>query len=184
MHIVCPGCSTPYELPPHLLGPAGARVCCPACGVAFVLGPDGGLVAQRGARESDADAGSNGAAATQPVTVVPAATIAVEVSAPSGVTIAREVSATPSESPSLAALGALDDPPGTLAAAAAAGRLFADHGPALLDAFEALRRATPNEDVATEFRRALREIAGVDLGAVGVDAGQDWPPDHGVVDAR
>src|SRR3989442_14947065 len=99
---ICPGGSIGYDLPPRLLGPAGARVCCPACGLAFVLGPGGGLAAEPGQREPvapDASSGANG-----PVEARDAA--------------AAFVSAPMPETRSLAAVRALDDPAGTLAAAA------------------------------------------------------------------
>ena len=158
MLIICPGCSVPYDLPPHLLGPAGARICCPACRLTFVLGVEGGLAAVLGGPEAaafEASAGANGAARSQG----------------GGAAFAPGPA---SETPSLTALRALDEPGGTLAAAAAAGRLFADHGASLLDAFDVLVRERPGEDVATEFRAALGAVAGAELeGArVGVEAGE------------
>lgn len=162
MHITCPGCSIPYELPPHLIGPAGARVCCPACRLTFVLAIDGRLVAvlaRAQAATLDPALGENGAG-PQSETAPPA---------PAADAVAPAAQAPPHATPSLAAVRALDDPPGTLAAAAAAGRLFADHGPALLDAFEALADAAPDADVAAQFRSALLEVAGVELSAAAAE---------------
>jgi hypothetical protein len=52
-----------------------------------------------------------------------------------------------------------------LAPAWESGRLFSEHGPALLAAFdEWRRRCGPGADPAT-FREALRERWGIDLGA-------------------
>jgi len=157
--IVCPGCTTPYVLPHQLLGPAGARVCCPACWLTFVLGPAGDVTAVIG-HASAAPA--------------PSITAAVADSTPHG-----EPAATPPaggsngdgpdadvraemEARAGASLRELDDPPGSLAAAAAAGRLFAEHGPALLDAFEALAHEHPAEAAAL-FRAALFDRTGLDL---------------------
>ena len=41
MHVTCPYCSTPYELPDHLMGPGGARVRCRTCREQFVVPPGG-----------------------------------------------------------------------------------------------------------------------------------------------
>ncbi len=74
----------------------------------------------------------------------------------------------------LAALRALDQPTGTLASAALRKRLFAEHGAALLDAFDA---GTPGEaPAAAEFRAALHRLTGVDLGAA-VPAAKTAPGD-------
>ena len=37
MTVQCPQCSTRYQLPERLMGPGGARVRCPRCGVTFVV---------------------------------------------------------------------------------------------------------------------------------------------------
>jgi len=154
VHITCPGCSTRYTLPPHLIGPAGARVCCPACSLTFVLGPAGDVTAVIGhAAERDPRSPSDAPAPRQP---------RVNGDAP-----ADDAAFAPQSPPSIArdVLIELDDPPGTLAAAAAAGRLFTDHGPALLAAYEALARELPDADVGAAFRIALVERTGVDLPA-------------------
>jgi predicted Zn finger-like uncharacterized protein len=44
MTVACPNCSSCYALPAHLLGPSGARVCCPACWNRFSLDPEGNVV--------------------------------------------------------------------------------------------------------------------------------------------
>lgn len=56
---------------------------------------------------------------------------------------------------------------GALAEAHARGRLFAEHGPALLDAFDAFRRRAARPDAAAAFRAALARRWGVRLGMDG-----------------
>ena len=149
MHITCPGCATRYSLPPHLFGPAGARVCCPACWLTFVLGPEAEVTDVLGRAETEPAAPHVETNGTTAASTVP------PVSHASGQRSALEI------------VRALDTPPGTLAAAASAGRLFAEHGSALLDAFEAFARERPVEDVAGEFRDALASVSGVELANVG-----------------
>lgn len=50
-----------------------------------------------------------------------------------------------------------------LAAAHTRGRLFAEHGPALLDAFEAYRRRSGRAGTAAAFRAALERRLGIRL---------------------
>ena len=58
-------------------------------------------------------------------------------------------------------LRALDVPPGSLARAAAAGRLFSQFGPALLAAFEGSGERL--DESPTAFLQALQTVAGIDL---------------------
>jgi predicted Zn finger-like uncharacterized protein len=48
MHIACSNCAATYLLPASLLGPAGARVRCPACGTRFRVTPAGDVTADEG----------------------------------------------------------------------------------------------------------------------------------------
>ena len=132
--VICPGCATRYALPSHLLGASGARIRCPACGLTFVLGPNGELTAVLGRADSPEPAGAPAA---------PAAHAAHGIA--------------------LGVLRALDDPPGSLALAEAEGRLFSGYGPALLGAFEALARESATDESAAAFRDALFDVAGLDL---------------------
>ena len=154
MNVTCPGCSTRYALPPHLLGPSGARICCPSCWLTFVLGPGGELAAVLGRAEpaeAPADGHANGAGV---------AVKGHEVESFDGSSGSHVL---PEDHPALIVMRALDEPPGSLARVAAEGRLFAEHGAALLRAFEALEAEMPGADIATAFREALYEMTGVDL---------------------
>ena len=62
-------------------------------------------------------------------------------------------------------LRALDDRPGSLAAAALRGRLFSQHGPAIAAAFAAWRDDEGHGAPAAEFRRALEAVTGMPLAA-------------------
>jgi predicted Zn finger-like uncharacterized protein len=159
LNVTCPGCSTRYAVPPRLLGPSGARVCCPACWLTFLLGPDGELAAVLGhgeAAELPAPEHSNGEATE--LAGFPG-------EAPSDAEAASDPPPAGGDDPALEVVRALDEPAGALAAAAAAGRLFAEHGAALATAFEALQRELPGTDVAAAFRAALLDVAGVELTA-------------------
>ena len=157
MNVTCPGCSTRYALPPRLLGPSGARVCCPTCWLTFLLGPAGELAAVLGhgdTGELPVTEHANGAPAAMPE-------LLADTSVDAGASVAESNAA--GCDPAVDVLRALDDPAGTLAAAAAGGRLFAEHGAALATAFEALQRELPDLDVPSAFRAALLQVAGVDL---------------------
>jgi len=211
-------------MPARLLGTGGARVCCPACWLTFVIGPNGDLMAVIGrsksapARTGLVDHAPPAAntppappvaadAADQPLDAIaamfesarprvdaPAADVAAPVdaapahdldealamwdmlaagmSADSATDLEEIAAPAASAAPtrSLAALLELDHPGGTLAHAAAQGRLFAAHGAALVGAFEALRRERPDADVAGEFRTALAGLTGIDLTAPSTNA--------------
>lgn len=161
MTITCPGCSARYTVQPQLFGPSGSRICCPACWLTFVLGPAGELAAVLGRPEQTLAHEAAGPDA-QPHTNGPAGE---DCGPPESAGETPEPASFESraDSAALAALHALDDPPGSLAAAAAEGRLFAEHGAALVTAFEALQHELPGADVALEFREALYELTGADL---------------------
>jgi len=152
--VACPHCSTRYELSESLLGPGGARVRCPRCRGAFLVGRDGRVEA---APADAAPAPSPAPAAAAPA-AGGAAPAAGDERSPLGE--ARAV---------LAALAAshgaaLDD-------AAARGRLFSEHGQRLMEAFDAWRARAGRGSDPEPFRRALRERWGVDLTPPGDDEG-------------
>ena len=149
MPVICPGCATRYALPSHLLGPTGARICCPACWLTFVLGPDGALIAVLG-RSEPAD---------------PAEVLAGDAApAPDDSHAAHLAHAM-----AVDVLRVLDEPSGTLAQAEAEGRLFAEHGASLLEAFETLAQSVAPEVMAPAFRDALFDVAGLDLSVVALE---------------
>ena len=174
--VICPGCATRYVLPSQLLGPSGARICCPACGLTFVLLPDGELTAVLGRPESANSTGRPGG---------PATAAAADIAPPSLERAEPPLGASPGASPAngteathtthaaralaLDVLHALDDPPGGFALAAAEARLFADHGRVLIGAYEALVLESVGEVTAAVFREALFDVAGLDLQGAAAD---------------
>jgi len=149
MIISCPQCSTGYLLPEHLMGPGGARVRCPRCQHLFAVGPDG-------------------------VPRPPAAATAVETPPERHIEVEEESAPEPAPAPApaseepLAVAQAVLTELATRSGAAleharAEHRLFAEFGPALMEAYEAYRRRAGKEAGAGPFRAALRERWGVDL---------------------
>ena len=134
-----------------MLGTSGARICCPACGLTFVLGPNGELTAVLGRHEPPESPNPEGVLAAH----APHAAHAI----------------------ALEALRALDDPPGSLALAEAEGRLFSGYGPALIGAFETLARESAGEDLAAVFRDALFDVAGLDLSVAAIERVDASRPD-------
>jgi hypothetical protein len=129
----CPACGREYLLPRPLLGALGARVTCPSCRAAF-----------------DVDA------AGVPLPVPAGA---------AGPPFAARFDAHADER-SLAR-DVLDEfaarrGPG-VERAAAAGRLFRDHGPALLEAFDEFRRRSGGDAGTRAFREELLRRWHVDL---------------------
>lgn len=74
-------------------------------------------------------------------------------------------------------LRALDQPAGTLAQAESEGRLFADHGAALLEAFERLTQSVAPEVIAPAFRDALFDVAGLDLSIAATEPEESARPE-------
>jgi predicted Zn finger-like uncharacterized protein len=151
--IHCPECSTGYLLPDHLVGGGGARVRCPRCQHLFAVGADGRP------RELAPPPAPGAAPAERPLETVeePAATPAAGVGAPAAggaghLEIARAVLHQVAE-----------DGGEAMARAHAERRLFADFGPALMDAWETYRRHAGVDADPGAFREALRERWGVEL---------------------
>ncbi len=156
MIISCPQCSTGYLLPEHLMGPGGARVRCPRCQHLFDVEPAG---APR-TPPAPAEAPEPRTLDVQEEPAARAATPAPPQSPPPAAAPAQE-------DPVAAAHAVLDE----LAARSGEGleraraeqRLFAEFGPALMEAYEAYRRRVGREAGPGPFRAALRERWGVDL---------------------
>jgi predicted Zn finger-like uncharacterized protein len=150
----CPHCSSRYALPLELMGSGGARVRCPACQHRFVVTASGEPEAVTTPAPDPVEHAIVAAA------IAPEPEIVAEVGAASPEFAAAEAASPES---ALDAVRALDHPPGSLAAAALRGRLFAERGPELLEAFEAWRARARVPGAAAEFRAALDAVAGVDL---------------------
>jgi predicted Zn finger-like uncharacterized protein len=177
MIISCPNCSTGYLLPEHLLGPGGARVRCPRCQQVFVVD-----------REGVPQATAVGPAASE-IRERPQPDTEERGAGPGDTTAGALHGSGPHEQPLQAAVeehlaGPSSEAPGdpgpleaaravladlavregeALERARAEQRLFADHGPALLLAYETWRRRVGAGADASAFRTALRERWGVEL---------------------
>ena len=142
MNVTCPHCAAAYRLPPSLLGPAGARVRCPACSIRFRVAPDGGVHPDDGPASGLVSSPVAGAAA--------AATATVAASGPHA--IAREI------------IGELVARHGAeLSDSVGRRELFSRHGADLLAAFDDYRRRAGEGAGSEPFRLELRERLGVDL---------------------
>ncbi|NOT33136.1 MAG: hypothetical protein HOP12_03095 [Candidatus Eisenbacteria bacterium] len=173
MNVYCTQCSSAYLLPDHLLGPGGARVRCPACGAAFVV-----------KRDDEETVGSIAAAAEAEAARVsrsfwsPSEEFAVgaEVNAEElGEPVPEHASATtvtsdPAEQLATELLDAVAADGGErLAAAHREGRVLAEFGASILDAYDEYRRRLGGEAESVAFKRVLRERWAVDL-LTGVEA--------------
>ncbi len=130
----CPACATGYRLPRGLLGPLGARVTCPACRQRFELDAAGEPADRRpGAAPSRRSPPPNGPGRA-------------------GQAMAADI------------LETLERRRGPeLARSARERRLFRDHGPELLEAYDQFRRAAGGQANALAFREELRRRWRVDL---------------------
>ena len=139
MNVRCPHCATSYRLPPELMGAGGARVSCPSCSGAFEVDTLGIVTMRELPTEASTAARSAAEAVTAASASVPLDT-------------ARQVLA------DLAALlgGEIED-------SISRGCLFSEHGPRLVEAYDAYRRLAGRKADAAPFREALRERWGVDL---------------------
>lgn len=141
--IRCPGCDCQYLLPMSLLGERGARVRCPRCGQGFLVSPQG------------------------EVTKLSAAEFAARAAPPAeppGRSAAGTADASPAHAHARAALDALIERVGPgLLEAAREQRLFRDHGPELLEAFDDFRRRAGREAAPEAFRAEVRRRLGLEL---------------------
>ncbi len=140
----CPHCATDYLLPEALLGPGGARVRCPSCQKRFAVTRDGSVVPGSG-----------------PTAAAPGGTPAPVTEGTEGSREERIASMVLDE---LAAHRgrAIED-------AVARGRPFAEHGPALLEAWDEYRRRAGKTADPAPFRAALRARWGIDLPGEGAN---------------
>lgn len=131
--IRCPHCAAEYALPESLLGPGGSRVRCPGCQGQFTVDPGGEV-------------------RVAPAPAAVAAPVASEHEGTREERIARMVL----DELAVGAGRSIED-------AAARGRAFAEHGPALLGAWDEYRRRAGKSADGAPFRSALRARWGIDL---------------------
>lgn len=141
MNVHCPHCSTAYLLPKPLLGPGGAHVRCPQCLASFVVSADGSI-------RLESPPAPAAAAPPAPLRPFTPGTSALEEER----RIAAEV---------LEGLAAQLGP--ALEFAAGHHRLFSEHGPAVLSAYDEYRRRVGSKGGNEAFRAELRARWGVDL---------------------
>jgi len=155
MTVHCPHCSTGYVLPDHLLGPRGARVRCPHCQGAFVV------IAEPKGSSAPAPGPSGEELRDLPADAVAPAGDAPSPSAPAPEPVGDG-------DPVTIATGVLDELSRRLGApletARAEGRVFAEFGPAMMEAYEEYRRRLGTRATASAFREALRARWAIDLG--------------------
>jgi predicted Zn finger-like uncharacterized protein len=154
MTVHCPHCSTGYLLPDHLVGPRGARVRCPQCAQAFVVLPEEAADAPPEPAPAEAPRAEPAPAAAMPAPAhTPRETLPLELDpAARAVHIARVV------------LDDLEQRLGpALDLARARGRMLAEHGPALFEAYERYRREAGPNAAPDAFRSEVRQRWAVDL---------------------
>ena len=141
--IRCPGCDCQYLLPMSLLGERGARVRCPRCRQGFLVSLEGEV--------TNLSAAEFAARATHP-------------DEPPGPSAPGPAAASPAHEHARAALDALIERAGPgLLEAARDQRLFRDHGPALLEAFDDYRRRAGRDAPPEAFRAEVRNRLGLEL---------------------
>jgi len=148
MTVRCPHCLTRYELPPALMGAAGATVRCPSCRGVFAVSVAGEVRAlETPAAHATAATASRAATAAPPA--APATTTAPP---PDAGVIARslvvELAARAGDAPR---------------EAWTRGRLFSEWGPALGELFDEYRRRLGAGADGAALRAALRDRWGIDL---------------------
>ena len=156
MTVRCPHCSTRYELPEHLMGPAGAQVRCPSCRGVFGVARDGTVreIAAPAPASSAARRPAVRPAPPAPVSAGPAVESDVHPAAPTAAPeqVARvlvgELAARAGDAPRVAFEG---------------GRLFSEWGPALTELFAEFRHRAGAAADAAPLRAAIRERWGIDL---------------------
>ena len=148
MTVRCPHCLTRYELPPALMGAAGATVRCPSCRGVFAVSVAGEVRALE-TPAAGATAATDSRAATAAPPAAPPATTA---SPPDAGVIARslvvELAARAGDAPR---------------EAWTRGRLFSEWGPALGELFDEYRRRLGAGADGAALRAALRDRWGIDL---------------------
>jgi predicted Zn finger-like uncharacterized protein len=178
MTVHCPHCTTGYELPAHLIGPAGARVRCPRCRTSFHVAPPGAPPVMAGGIVSVSAVASPPAWAAEPPAprreVDGPAVRRPQADDDSALAVATE----PEPGPDPATAAAPADPHAiacdvverwlerdgdAVIRARVARRLFRDHGPALFAAFDAYRMRAGAAAPAAAFRAALHLRLGLAL---------------------
>ncbi len=142
--IGCPSCKREYLLPQSLMGMRGARVRCPVCSKRFDVDADGQVC------EAAEESTPQEIATTAPLERSLGGT--------------QTAATSPAEAHARAALDALVAKVGPgLFEAASQQRLFREHGPALLEAFDDYRRRAGSGAPPEAFGAELRERFGIDL---------------------
>jgi hypothetical protein len=132
--VYCPACTAGYLLPRSLVGSLGARVTCPLCRASFEVDEEGGRVV--------------GSTDDAPLRAYVPHTDACAGERALAVEVLDELAARRGEA---------------LAEAVRAGRLFREHGPDLLEAFDEYRRRAGEQSSAQAFREELLRRWHVDL---------------------
>lgn len=174
VQVRCPSCRTEYVFPEHLMGPEGARVVCPSCGARFRVArlpladeipvPSGRGTTGPGLVERSWVPASAPIVSSAPAAPEPMVASAPDEDEPSELRSAAEQS-----------LGPLRLERDRVRRAAEAGRLFAEFGLELLDAFDRFSsssacRAHGPRVRRQSFARAVRDHLGVTLPAAAGDA--------------
>ena len=188
VQVRCPSCRAEYEFPERLMGPEGARVVCPACGTRFRVA--------RLPVSGEPDAGEPPAAPEHapvaPATrdervsaIAPAAgdNTRVSATAPAAGNNTRDPATAPAAGDEWAdpqnvagwLLAPLDPERERIRRAAEAGRLLAEFGPVLVDAFDRFASSPACRTQEPRARReafagAVRERLGVTLPLAPEDA--------------
>lgn len=146
LDVRCPHCSATYLLPESLLGPGGARVRCPSCQGSFSVTGAGEVTALP--------------AAPPPAPRAPAPAASAPPAANAADARAREARI------ARAVLDELNARSGAaIEEAKSRGRLFAECGPMLLEAWDEYRNRVGRGAQPGAFREALQARWGVDLPA-------------------
>lgn len=152
MTVGCPHCSSRYQLPALLMGPGGSRIRCPSCRGRFVVRPEGSV-----STEIDEAPVTLGSVPTAPAAGSSQAKEPAPGPEAGGARSEREIAR--------AVVQELEPHAASMREAQARGRLFAEAGPVLLEAFDAYRhQAGPNASIEA-FHEALRACLGIRLPA-------------------
>jgi predicted Zn finger-like uncharacterized protein len=173
MIIGCPECSTRYQLPEGLMGLGGARVRCPECRARFDVRPPPAAPPEPEITQAPPDPAESaavpGEAAGGSGRSSHAAARSLETAAePDRGRATRDLEAAIARQ----VVEGLADRSPAISEAEARGRLFAEAGPWLLEAFDEYRRRAGPAASAGAFRDALRERWGIHLAVGQVEAGR------------